>query len=101
MKDRGMIKWRPFNAVISGKELLKDNKTLPKPNLSSDELETLEETIKTSLYTKSQIMITYLKNNKKLKEEKTVLKLDPINKNIYFTDKTKINFRQIYKVIQK
>lgn len=101
MKDRGMIKWRPFNAVISGKELLKDNKTLPKPNLSSDELETLEETIKTSLYTKSPIMITYLKNNKKLKEEKTVLKLDPINKNIYFTDKTKINFRQIYKVIQK
>lgn len=101
MKDRGMIKWRPFNAVVSGKELLKDNKTLPKPNLSSDELETLEETIKTSLYTKSPIMITYLKNNKKLKEEKTVLKLDPINKNIYFTDKTKINFRQIYKVIQK
>ncbi len=101
MKDRGMIKWRPFNAVISGKELLKDNKTLPKPNLSSDELESLEETIKTSLYTKSPIMITYLKNNKKLKEEKTVLKLDPINKNIYFTDKTKINFRQIYKVIQK
>ena len=101
MKDRGMIKWRPFNAVISGKELLKDYKVLPKPNLSSDEGESLEETIKSSLYTKSPVIITYLKNNKKIKEEKIVSKVDPINKNIFFTDRTKINFRQIYKAIQK
>ena len=70
-------------------------------NLSSDEAESLEETIKSSLYTKSPVIITYLNNNKKIKEEKIVSKVDPINKNIFFTDRTKINFRQIYKAIQK
>ena len=100
MKDRGMIKWKPFNAVVPSKTLLKDLPKVKKPNLSQDEIENYEEIIKISLYDDTPIEITYLYKNTIKKDIKTVIKLDSINKNIFFKDKTKINFRQIYKISQ-
>ena len=40
-KDRGMIKWMPFNSVVSNKEILysliKEKEKITKPHISEDE----------------------------------------------------------------
>ncbi len=100
MRDRGMKKWKPFNAVVPS-SYLKNQETLPVPSLSENEILECEELLKKSLYTKIKLKITFLYNNKKLCKEKTVKRINNVNKNIYFTDNSYINFRQIYKVEKK
>lgn len=100
MIDRGMKKWKPFNSVVPSSEL-KNTDVLKEPSLSENEILYFEELLKQSLYTKIKLKITFLYNNKKLCKEKTVKRINNVNKNIYFTDNTYINFRQIYKVEKK
>ena len=97
MRDRKNLKWKPFNAVVSGSEL-RNKEILKIPNLSQNEILEFEELLKSSLYTGEKIRITYLRSNNKVSEIKTVKRINPINKNIYFTDYSIINFRQIYKI---
>lgn len=94
MNDRDFKKWKPFNSVVPARELLRKNDTLEIPILSKDELDDFEEKLKTSLYLKSKIELTYIENNKLCTINDYVIKLDPLKKNIYFKSKT-INFRQI------
>ena len=100
MKDRGMLKWRPFNSVVPNRELLSEDKIPDKPALSKDELEEYEEILKWSFYTGSNIEITYLEKNKVKSIVDVVLKIDSIKKNIYLNNKI-LNFRQIYRVKKK
>mgnify|MGYP003311641116 CR=1 FL=1 len=51
MRDRGMKKWKPFNAVVPS-SYLKNQETLPVPSLSENEILECEELLKKSLYTK-------------------------------------------------
>ena len=97
MNDRGMKKWAPFNAVVSHSELLKKEAKLNPPSLSRDEITEYEEILLNSLYTHSQVEITYFENKQIKIIKGSVIKLDPIRKNIHLKNKT-INFRQIYKV---
>ena len=97
MNDRGMKKWRPFNAVAPGKELLKREIQIEPPSLSKDEESEYEELLTNSLYTHSKIEITYYEDNQIKVITDHVIKLDSIKKNIYLKNKT-INFRQIYRV---
>lgn len=96
MKDRGMLKWKPFNSVVPSKNLFTNCENIQKPNLTSEEAYEYEELLKYSLYNHSKIKIIYLENEKKCELTSTVKKLDPIHKNIYFTNGKIINFRQIY-----
>ncbi len=100
MKDRGMIKWRPFNSVVPNRELFSNEKEPDKPALSKDELEEYEEILKWSFYTGSNIEITYLEKNKVKSLVGIVVKIDSIKKNIYLNSKV-LNFRQIYRVKKK
>lgn len=97
MKDRGMKKWRPFNAVVSSDYLL----TLPHmdalPNPSQDEIDNFEEILKSSMYTHSKVRISFIENATRKSIEDYVLALDPIKKDITLTSR-KINFRQIYDI---
>lgn len=97
MRDRKNLKWKPFNAVVPGYKL-RNEEILKVPNLSQNEIVEFEETLKSSLYTGEKISVTYLKDNKKITKIKTVKKINSVNKNIYFTDGSIINFRQIYLV---
>lgn len=94
MNDRNFKKWKPFNSVISTKSLLDKCDHLEVPVHSKDELEDFEEKLKMSLYLKSKIEITYIENNTYKTIVDYVVKLDPLKKNVYLTNKT-INFRQI------
>lgn len=97
MNDRGMKKWRPFNSVVPNKELLKKNETLKLPSLSIDEINEYEELLLNSLYTHSEVEITYYEKNQIKVVKDYVLHLDSIKKNVHLRTCV-INFRQIYKV---
>lgn len=97
MNDRGMKKWRPFNAVIPNSELLNAVKNVSLPELSIEEIEEYEELLKSSFYTHSKVHTTYIEDGKILELIDFVTFLDPIKKDVYFHHK-KINFRQILKV---
>lgn len=97
MNDRGMKKWRPFNAVVPNSELLNLKSAVPLPNLSIEEIEEYEELLKSSFYTHSKVRVTYVENGKIQILEDYVLSIEPIKKDIFFHSK-KINFRQIIKV---
>lgn len=97
MQDRGMKKWRPFNAVVPGYELKKKETIIPLPDLLEDELIEFEEALKASLYTHTLIKITFIEDNTIKEITDYVIKLDPIRKDVILK-KQKINFRQIVKI---
>lgn len=92
--ERDTKKWRPFNSVVPSRELLKRDIELEVPTLSKDEIMEFEEKLKTSMYQRHKIEITFIENNKLCKINDYVIKLDPLKKNIYLNSKI-INFRQI------
>ena len=97
MNDRGMKKWRPFNAVAPSYELKKREVRIPLPSLLDDELLEYEEILKASLYTHTPVKITFIENDQVKELADYVIKLDPIKKDVILKTK-KINFRQIVKV---
>ena len=97
MNDRGMKKWRPFNAVVPAKVLLEKDESIPLPELSEDEIGYYEDILISSLYTHSPIKIYFIENGKKKEVKDYVKSFDSISKNVILQSR-KINFRQIYKI---
>ena len=100
-KDRGMIKWLPFNSVISNKEILlsviNEKRKVSKPNISDDEKTVLEHALIDAFYMQDNISISYYKNGYIYEYIGKVKKIDSSNKLIYLTD-LKLLFNQIIKV---
>lgn len=101
-KDRGIVKWLPFNSLVSNKEVLykvlKDKERQTRPILSDDEISYIEKSIINAYYTKDTIKITYYKNGYLYEEEGNVKKIDSPNKLIYFNN-LKLLFNQIIEVL--
>ncbi len=97
MNNRDYVKWKPFNSVINVKELVTKGEKIEYPELSKDEISIYEEMLKESLYLKKDLLITYIKDGKKLKIRDYVIKLDPYKKNVVLKSTT-INFRQIVNI---
>lgn len=97
-KDRGIIKWMPFNSVVSNKEilysLLKEKEKTSKPIMSDDEKKTLEESIIDAYYMQNKIHITYYKNGYTYEYYGLIKKIDSSNKLIYLNN-LKLLFNQI------
>lgn len=100
-KDRGIVKWLPFNSLVSNKEVLykvlKDKGKQTRPILSDDEISYIEKSIIDAYYTKDTIKITYYKNGYLYEEYGNVKKIDSPNKLIYFNN-LKLLFNQIIEV---
>ena len=66
MHDRGMIKWMPFNSVVSSKEIinsiLKDKSKISMPILSEEQKDVNEQKLLIAYYSKSKINISYYQN---------------------------------------
>ena len=58
MHDRGMIKWMPFNSVVSSKEIinsiLKDKSKISMPILSEEQKNVNEQKLLIAYYSKSR-----------------------------------------------
>ncbi len=89
-KDRGMIKWLPFNSVISNKAILEkvinEKDTISKPIISEEEKIQIEQDIIEAYYTQNNILITYYKNGHLLKINSKIKKIDKIQKLVYLNN---------------
>lgn len=99
--DRGMIKWQPFDSVISGKKMvhdvLKQKSKIIKPNLSEEQITALEEKLISAFYEHETITLEYYTQGKIVKINDKIKKIDSTYRKIYLNDKT-ILFNQIIKI---
>lgn len=102
-KDRGMIKWMPFNSVVSTKEvlssILKEKEKVKKPVMSDDEIKQLEKSIIDAFYMQTTISITYYKGGYTYKYTGKIKKIDSLNKLIYLNN-LRLLFNQIIDVTE-
>ena len=102
MNDRGMIKWQPFNSVIATnyvlQELNEQKKKVNLPILSEEEKLNIENKLISAYYTKELVTITYYCNGYIKQIKNTIMKLNPLKKEIIFIDSFKLNFSQILKI---
>ncbi len=100
--DRGIIKWQPFESVISSKEILtsilQEKSKIKKPILSEEEIAYIEETIIDSYYSQEIITIFYYLNGFIKKNQGKITKIDHISKMIYLNNNSKLFFNQIVKI---
>lgn len=97
MKDRGIKKWRGFNAVVPLDDILESSVNIKAPEHSIEEIEEYEELLSTSLYTHSKIKVKYIENSRIHELEDYVVKIDSIKKDVYFKT-NKVNFRQVIEI---
>ena len=101
-KDRGMIKWMPFNSVVSNKEILysliKEKEKITNCTFfcldAKDETNEFEKTIIDAYYMQDKIHITYYKKGYTYEYYGLIKKIDSSNKLIYLNN-FKILFNQI------
>lgn len=98
MRDRGMIKWMPFNSVVSSKEIiksiLKDKSKISMPILSEEQKNVNEQKLLIAYYSKSKINISYYQNGNINLINSYIKKIDFTYHKIYFENNT-ILFDQI------
>lgn len=96
--DRGMIKWAPFNSVISNKyiinSLIKEKSKISQPILSNEEMLEIEEKIISAYYSKCCVTITYFQSGYLENIVSKIKKIDKIYKIIYL-ENTSLFFKQI------
>ena len=99
--DRGMIKWAPFNSVVSNKEIinsiLKEKKKVKMPLLSDDEKKQIEEKIIQYFYTNEKIKLNYFYRGNIYTLNERIKKIDFIYHKIHFENLILI-FEQIVKI---
>lgn len=101
-KDRGMIKWQPFDSLTNFKKMKidlqrKKNKK-EMPILSEDQLVNIENIIKEAYFNKNKIKIYYYLNGAILNKEVKIKNIDYYKKQIILSDNTNIYYKQIINV---
>lgn len=99
--DRGMIKWQPFNSVISSKSIVRtltaEKAKISKPILSEEEIKQLEEKIIDAYYCQSNVTLHYYKNGYIQELKGMIKKIDHVSKMIYLNSSS-IFFQQIISI---
>lgn len=89
-KGRGMIKWTPFAAMpeqFAGiREIIKEQNTVTRPNLTPEEKELIESMLLCSLLSEEEILITYYEEGYLLNSYMTVVDINPLNSAVICTD---------------
>lgn len=103
MKDRGMIKWMPFNSVSSGKKMVQhilfEKSKVEKPRLSEEQMIELEEKILESLHNEIPLRVVYYFHGRyQVKQNTFVLKIETNKKRIRFSDQSILYFDQILRI---
>ncbi|QUG84683.1 YolD-like family protein [Bacillus nitratireducens] len=89
-KGRGMVKWQPFAsmpeqfAVI--KEIISEQTKVPRPILTQDTKEMIENKLLCSFLGEEEVLLTYYKDGYLYKNYITVVNINPINETIIYTD---------------
>ena len=101
--ERGIIKWAPFNSVVSGNEMLnsivKEKNKIAMPTLSDEQKEVIEKKLILALYSQNIVNIYYFQNGKILNIKSNIKKIDSTYHKIYFQNKV-ILIEQIIEINQ-
>jgi len=89
-KGRGMVKWQPFASMPEQfaciKEMIQEQTKVPRPILTQDTKERIENKLLISYLGEEEILLTYYKNGYLYKNYITVTDINPLNKTITCTD---------------
>ncbi len=88
-KNRGAIKWAPFNSVINTKDMIDEinmNKVDIMPTLSEEQTNNLEKKIINAYYEQSLIDIKFFFNNKIINCKGKIKKIDFTYHKIYLNN---------------
>ncbi|XMB86469.1 YolD-like family protein [Mycoplasmatota bacterium WC44] len=90
MSDRGMMKWNSFNALIAHgsniEKMMLERKKIPKPILSYDQLEELNELISLALLDEREVEIVYYHLGYILIHEGLIKNVDLYKRELVFSD---------------
>lgn len=102
MRDRGEIKWAPFNSVINGKyivsEIEKKKKRINKPTLSDEQVSYIEKAILEAMTDGIMVDLTFYKEGFLYHDKATILKVDSALKKIYLNNKHVLYFWDIINI---
>lgn len=101
MIDRGIIKWQPFDSCYSSekivKEIQKDKEKISFPTLSTDQLEVIDETIRSAYQLQLPVQIKYFYNGVIYQASGKIKGISLQEKKIYLNNKS-IYLKQILKI---
>lgn len=101
-KDRGIIKWQPFNSFTDQKQLiynlLQEKQKVKKPILSLEQQKEIEEKIIEAFYEQINIVLKVYKNEKIITINSRITSLDPVYKRLTLENNTTILFSQIIQI---
>ncbi|MGE7869239.1 YolD-like family protein [Bacillus paramycoides] len=89
-KGRGMVKWQPFASMpeqlVTIKEMIHEQTKVPRPILTQDAKEMIENKLLCSFLGEEEVSLTYYKDGYLYKSYITVADINPLNETITCTD---------------
>lgn len=87
-----MVKWQPFASMpeqfVAIKEIISEQTKVPRPILTQDAKEMIENKLLCSFLGEEEVLLTYYKDGYLYKNYITVVDINPINETITCTDCT-------------
>ncbi len=104
-KDRGIIKWQPFESLAPNKKIIEnilyEKNKRKKPVLSLEQQMEIEEKLIEAFYEQEEITLKIYKNGYIQTITAKILSIDYTYKKIILSNKDKILFKQIIEVVNK
>ncbi len=102
-KDRGIIKWLPFESLVSSKQvidsILHEKNKIKKPILSLEQQQEISEKLIEAFYEQDEVTLKIYKNGYIITLISFIKNIDYTYKKIVLNNDTKILFSQIVDII--
>ena len=89
--DRGMIKWQPFDSLLStkkvAKEIINEKSKVAMPTLSEDQLLNIEEKVLEAYYNGETIRLVYYRKGTYYTKTSLIKYIDKYKKQLILNDK--------------
>ena len=102
--DRGMIKWQPFDSLLStkkvAKEIISEKSKVARPTLSEDQLLNIEEKVLEAYYNGETVRLVYYRKGTYYTKISLIKYIDKYKKQLILNDGSILYFKQIVKIEQ-
>ena len=102
--DRGMIKWQPFDSLLStrkvAKEIINEKSKVAMPTLSEDQLLNIEEKVLEAYYNGETVRLVYYRKGTYYTKISLIKYIDKYKKQLILNDGSILYFKQIVKIEQ-
>ena len=102
--DRGMIKWQPFDSLLStkkvAKEIINEKSKVAMPTLSEDQLLNIEEKVLEAYYNGETVRLVYYRKGTYYTKVSLIKYIDKYKKQLILNDGSILYFKQIVKIEQ-